>query len=272
VSPDRDPLPEMLQRLHARATWDDLVLPDAVTRQLRAIAQQARRRKRATERSSKPAFPGRPPGRRALFSGPSGTGKTMAAEVLATALHFDLFRVDLTAVVSKYIGETEKNLRRLFDAVNAPDVILVFDEADALFGLRSEVKDSHDHYANLEVAYLLQRLEQHAGLTILTTNQRHAIDPAFMRRFHVLVDFPLPDDACRESIWRRIFPSDGEIERLDYRRLARLEITGGTIRDIATRAALRAAAQATPITMPLILEAASAELRKLGRILDAEDA
>ena len=241
MSPDRDPLPEMLQRLHARATWDDLVMPEAVTRQLRAIAQQARPRKRATERSSKPASPA------ALFPGPPGTGKAMAAEVLATALHFDLFRVDLTAVVRKCIGDTEKNLRRLFDAVNAPDVILLFDEADALLGSRSDVKDSHDRYANLEVAYLLQRLEQSAGLAILTNNSRGTPDPAFLRRVHFVVDFPLPDHACRERIWRRVFPADADIEQLDYRRLARLEITGGTIRDIATRAALRAAAQATSI-------------------------
>jgi SpoVK/Ycf46/Vps4 family AAA+-type ATPase len=265
VSPDRDPLPELLQRLHARATWDDLVLPEAVTRQLRAIAQQSRRRKRATERSSNQAFPGRPPGLRALFSGPSGTGKTMAAEVLAAALHFDLFRVDLTAVVSTYIGETEKNLRRLFDAADAPDVILLFDEAHALFGSRSEVKDSHDRYANLEVAYLLERLEQFKGVTILTTNRRSALDPAFVRRLHHVIEFPLPDAAARELIWQRTFPPDLGRHDLDFGQLAKLELSGGAIRDIALRATQQASATGGPVTMPHVLDSTEAELRKQRR-------
>jgi SpoVK/Ycf46/Vps4 family AAA+-type ATPase len=175
-------------------------------------------------------------------------------------------------MVSRYIGEIEKNLGRVFDAAEGSGAVLLFEDADALFGSRSEVKDSHDRYANLEVADLLRRLESHAGLTILTSNLRHAIDPAFTRRLHYIVRFPSPDEACREAIWRRIFPAGAEIEHLDCHRLARLEITGGTIRDIATRAALRAAAQATPITMPLILEAAAAELRKLGGTPDAKDA
>jgi SpoVK/Ycf46/Vps4 family AAA+-type ATPase len=272
VSADRDPPPELLQRLPTQATWDDLVLPAGATQSLRDLAEHARLHGRVREHWGLSDKSSRGKGPCALFSGPSGTGKSMAAEILANDLGLDLLRVDLSAVVSKYIGETEKNLGRIFDAAERSGAVLLFDEADALLGSRSDVKDSHDRYANLEVAYLLQRLEHHEGLTILTTNRRHAIDPAFARRLYAIVGFPIPDDACRESIWRRIFPAGAEIEPLDYRRLAQLEITGGTIRGIATRAALRAAAQATPITMPLILEAAAAELSKRGKASDAEDA
>ena len=272
MSADRDPLPELLQRLPTQATWDDLVLPAGTIQSLRELAEHARHHGRIREDWGLSGKTSRGIGLCALFSGPSGTGKTLAAEVLARYLGLDLWRVDLRAVVSKYIGETEKNLSRVFDAAERSGAVLLFEEADALLGSRSEVKDSHDRYANLEVAYLLQRLEQFAGLTILTTNLRHAIDPAFARRLHAIVDFPIPDDACREAIWRRIFQADAELEHLDYRRLARLKVTGGTIRDIATRAAIRAAAQATPITMPLVLEAAAAELRKRGKASDAEDA
>src|SRR5256884_2957550 len=142
----------------------------------------------------------------ALFAGDSGTGKTMAAEVLANELRLDLYRIDLSAIVSKYIGETEKNLRRVFDAAEEGGAILLFDEADALFGKRSEVKDSHDRYANIEVSYLLQRIEAYRGLAILTSNLKNALDPAFMRRLRFIVHFPFPDSSLRTEIWRRIFP------------------------------------------------------------------
>ena len=151
----------------------------------------------------------------ALFSGPSGTGKTLAAEILANELRLDLFRIDLSAVVSKYIGETEKNLRRVFDAAEEGGAVLLFDEADALFGKRSEVKDSHDRYANVEVSYLLQRMEAYRGLAILTTNMKEALDPAFLRRLRFVVQFPFPDQAHRAEIWRRIFPAKTPTDELD---------------------------------------------------------
>ena len=141
-----------------------------------------------------------------LFAGSSGTGKTMAAEVLAAELDLDLYQIDLASVVSKYIGETEKNLRAIFDGAEESGAILLFDEADALFGKRSEVRDSHDRYANLEISYLLQRWRPIAGVAILTTNMQHALDPAFMRRIRFIVQFPFPDAAARARIWRRRLP------------------------------------------------------------------
>ena len=183
----------------------------------------------------------RPRHQRLLFAGPSGTGKTMAAEVLANELRLDLYRIDLSQVVSKYIGETEKNLRRLFDAAEGGGAILLFDEADALFGKRSEVKDSHDRYANIEVSYLLQRMEAYRGLAILTTNMKNALDTAFLRRLRFVVQFPFPDAAQRAEIWRRVFPAATPTEGLDFERLARLNVAGGNIRNIALNAAFLAA-------------------------------
>jgi len=169
----------------------------------------------------------------ALFAGPSGTGKTMAGEVLANELRLDLYRIDLSQVVSKYIGETEKNLRRVFDAADEGAAVLLFDEADALFGKRSEVKDSHDRYANIEVSYLLQRMEAYRGLAILTTNRRDALDPAFLRRIRFVVEFPFPDAQQRAEIWRRVFPPQTPTEGLAMEKLARLNAAGGNIRNIA---------------------------------------
>src|SRR4051812_42738737 len=183
----------------------------------------------------------------------------MAAEVLAGELRLDLYRIDLSAVVSKYIGETEKNLRRVFDAAEGGGAILLFDEADALFGKRSEVRDSHDRYANIEVSYLLQRMEQYRGLAILTTNLRDALDPAFMRRLRFAVHFPFPAPPDRAEIWRRAFPSALPTDGLDIEKLARLSIAGGNIRNIAVNAAFGAARDTTPVTMRLLLDAARAE-------------
>src|SRR5688572_16202689 len=169
----------------------------------------------------------------ALFSGPSGTGKTMAAEVLARELGLDLYRIDLSQVVNKYIGETEKGLRRLFDAAEGGGAILLFDEADALFGRRTEVRDSHDRYANLEVSYILQRMETFGGLAILTTNLRKNIDTAFLRRLRFVVEFPFPDPAMRRRLWERAFPAATPTTGLDPARLARLAVAGGSVRSIA---------------------------------------
>ena len=189
----------------------------------------------------------------------------MAAEVLANELRLDLFRIDLSAVVSKYIGETEKNLRRLFDAAELGGAILFFDEADALFGKRSEVKDSHDRYANIEINYLLQRMEQYGGLAILATNMKSALDPAFMRRLRFVVDFPFPGVPERQAMWRRAFPPGAPTQGLDFERLAQLNVTGGYITVIALNAAFQAAQVGGPINMPIVLEAAQIEYRKLGR-------
>ena len=178
----------------------------------------------------------------ALFAGASGTGKTMAAEILAAELDLDLYRVDLAAVVSKWIGETEKNLRAIFDGAAQSGAVLLFDEADALFGKRSEVRDSHDRYANLEISYLLQQMEAYRGVAILTTNMQHALDAAFMRRIRFIVQFPFPDQAARADIWQRIFPADTPTSaELDHGVLAQLNVSGGVIRNIALGAAFLAA-------------------------------
>jgi SpoVK/Ycf46/Vps4 family AAA+-type ATPase len=195
----------------------------------------------------------------------------MAAEVLANDLKLDLCRIDLSQVVSKYIGETEKNLRRVFDAAEEGGAILLFDEADALFGKRSEVKDSHDRYANIEVSYLLQRMENYRGLAILTTNQKHALDTAFMRRIRFVVQFPFPDAALRAEIWRRIFPPETPTRDLDIAQLARLNVPGGNIRNIALNAAFLAAAAGEPVGMKQLLQAARSEYAKLEKPLTASE-
>jgi SpoVK/Ycf46/Vps4 family AAA+-type ATPase len=206
-----------------------------------------------------------------LFAGPSGTGKTLAAEILANELELDLFRIDLSAVVSKYIGETEKNLRRVFDAAEEGGAVLLFDEADALFGKRSEVKDSHDRYANVEVSYLLQRMEAYRGLAILATNMKEALDPAFLRRLRFVVQFPFPGQAQRTEIWRRIFPGKTPTRDLNLSALGRLSISGGNIRSIALNAAFAAAESVTPVQMHHLLEATRLEYAKLEKpITDAE--
>ncbi|MBA4156981.1 MAG: ATP-binding protein [Gemmatimonadetes bacterium] len=263
----RPRLDDLAERIEPAAAWDDLVLPAPQKEILRQIAANVAQRGTVYERWG---FSGR--GRRglgisALFAGASGTGKTMAAEVLAGGLALDLYRIDLSQVVSKYIGETEKNLARVFDAAEEGGAVLLFDEADALFGKRSEVKDSHDRYANIEVSYLLQRMEAYRGLAILTTNMKSALDPAFLRRIRFLVQFPFPDAAQRAEIWRRIFPAATPTEGLDVARLARLNVAGGNIRNIALNAAFLAAAAAQPVRMEHLLRATRGEYAKLEKPL-----
>jgi SpoVK/Ycf46/Vps4 family AAA+-type ATPase len=187
----------------------------------------------------------------------------MAAEVLANALRLDLYRIDLSSVVSKYIGETEKNLRRVFDAAEDGGAILFFDEADALFGKRSEVKDSHDRYANIEINYLLQRMEQYRGLAVLATNMKKAIDPGFLRRIRFVVNFPFPDTVQRAEIWQRIFPPHTPTEGLDIDKLARLNVAGGNIRNIAINAAFLAADAREPVRMSHVARATRSEYAKI---------
>ncbi|MCY7358504.1 MAG: ATP-binding protein, partial [Rudanella sp.] len=249
------------------ATWNDIVLPDEQEQTLREVVMQVKHRNRVYSDWGFGATGSRGLGISVLFAGESGTGKTMAAEVLANALNLDLYRIDLSQVVNKYIGETEKNLRRIFDAAESGGAILLFDEADALFGKRSDVKDSHDRYSNIEVSYLLQRMEAYRGLAILTTNMRAALDKAFTRRLRFVVSFPYPDAAQRAEIWRRVFPADMPKETLNYDKLARLSIPGGNIRNIALNAAFIAANNGQVVRMAHIAQAARSEYTKLERTL-----
>ncbi|HZP82863.1 MAG TPA: ATP-binding protein [Chthonomonadaceae bacterium] len=263
----RPRLDDVAQRIEPAADWDELVLPEGQKRILRDIAAHVRQRATVYETWGFAGKGGRGLGMSALFAGASGTGKTMAAEALARELHLDLYRIDLSSVVSKYIGETEKNLRRVFDAAEEGGAILLFDEADALFGKRSEVKDSHDRYANIEVSYLLQRMECYRGLAILTTNMKSALDTAFLRRLRFIVQFPFPDAAQRAEIWRRVFPRDTPTEGLDIAKLARLNVAGGNIRSVALNAAFLAADAGEAVRMTHLLRAAQSEYAKLEKPL-----
>jgi len=267
----RPRLDDLAQRIRPAANWADLVLPEPQRRTLREIAIHVRRRTTVYDAWGFASKGSRGLGIAALFAGASGTGKTMAAEVLAGELALDLYRVDLSSVVSKYIGETEKNLRRVFDAAEEGGAILLFDEADALFGKRSEVRDSHDRYANIEVSYLLQRMESYRGLAILTTNQRSALDPSFLRRLRFVVQFPFPDPSLRAEIWRRIFPVETPTEGLDAERLARLNVAGGNIRSIALNAAFLAADAGEPVRMEHLLQSARSEYAKLEKPLSESE-
>jgi hypothetical protein len=258
---------ELAQRIPPVATWHDLVLPETQHTILQDIAAHVRQRAKVYEHWGFAAKSARGLGIGVLFAGPSGTGKTTAAEVLAGALELDLYRVDLSALVSKYIGETEKNLRQIFDAAEQSGAILLFDEADALFGKRSEVKDSHDRYANIEVSYLLQRMETYPGLAILTTNLKQSIDQAFLRRIRFVVQFPFPDAAQRAVIWQRVFPEATPTEALAFEKLARLNIAGGNIRTIALNAAFLAADAGEPVRMRHLLRAVRVEYGKLEKPL-----
>jgi SpoVK/Ycf46/Vps4 family AAA+-type ATPase len=201
----------------------------------------------------------------AMFTGDSGTGKTLAAEVVAAELGLDLYRIDLARVVDKYIGETEKNLSRVFDAAETSGAVLLFDEADALFGKRGEVKDAHDRYANLEVAHLLTRMESYAGVAVLTTNLTGTIDRAFLRRLRFVVPFPFPDQQGRRRLWERVFPPSVPVADLDLDRLAQLPIAGSTIRAVAVGAAIQAADTGGPVSTEQILAVARRELIKAGK-------
>ena len=261
----RPKLDALAQRLEPKATWDDLVLSDESLRLLQQIAVQVRGRFQVYEDWGYAKKMTRGFGLSALFAGESGTGKTMAAEVIANELRLHLYRIDLSAVVSKYIGETEKNLRKLFDAAEQGGAILFFDEADALFGKRSEVKDSHDRYANIEINYLLQRMEAFSGLAILATNMKTALDPAFMRRLRFIVNFPFPGPVQRQQMWRKVFPRELPQQGLDYESLARFNLSGGNIHSIALNAAFAAVEREGVVTQPLLLSAVRTELRKLDK-------
>jgi SpoVK/Ycf46/Vps4 family AAA+-type ATPase len=257
----------LADKIEARRGFDDLVRPAEAMQQLRDIASQVEQRDRVYEQWGFGANLSRGRGIVALFAGPSGTGKTMAAEVLAHRLDLDLYRIDLAGVISKFIGETEKNLKRVFDAAEQSGAILFFDEADALFGKRSEVRDSHDRYANIEINYLLQRMEDYRGLAILATNRKSLLDQAFLRRLRFLIDFPLPSSDDRLRIWRGAFPPQAQMEPLDYELLGRLEVSGGSITNIALNAAFLAASEQTAIGMNHVLVAARREYSKIDKLM-----
>lgn len=270
----RPRLDVLAQRLDAKATWEDLVVPSQEKRLLEQIADQVKHRHLVYQDWGFGLKMNRGFGITALFAGDSGTGKTMAAEVIANALQLNLYRIDLSAVVSKYIGETEKNLRKLFDAAEQGGAILFFDEADALFGKRSEVKDSHDRYANIEINYLLQRMESFSGLAILATNMKSALDVAFMRRLRFIVEFPFPSAQERKLIWEKAFPKPDSTKGgkgtpiagpIDYTPIARFNLSGGNIHSIALNAAFLAASHGHQVNMMHILDAIRSELRKLNK-------
>ncbi|MFB7495718.1 ATP-binding protein [Streptomyces sp. NPDC056161] len=258
---------ELGRRIEPRAGWDDLVLHERQTGVLREIVAHVRQRATVHQEWGFAATLRRGLGVTAMFAGGSGTGKTLAAEVMAKELGLDLFVVDLSQVVSKYIGETEKNLRRVFDAAERGGALLLFDEADALFGKRSEVKDSHDRYANLEVSYLLMRMEAYRGLAVLTTNMKQALDTAFLRRIRFVVDFPFPAEHERAEIWRRVLPPQAPVKDIDPGLLAQLTVAGGSIRNIALSGAFLAAEEGDRLQMRHMLAAARTEYLKLERSL-----
>ncbi len=262
-------LATLAHKLAARYTWDDIVLPVDQVAILREIISTVRGRPQVLEAWGVGEKLASSAGVTVLFAGPPGTGKTMAAEVIASELGLELYRIDLSTVVNKYIGETEKNLSRIFDEAASSNAILFFDEADAIFGKRSEVKDAHDRYANIEVSYLLQRMETYDGVTVLATNLRANLDEAFTRRLQFAVDFPFPDEAYRLRIWETLFPPGvPRGEDLDFRLLARrFKLAGGNIRNIIISAAYLAAADGGQVNMGHLLHGARRELQKMGRLI-----
>jgi ATPase family associated with various cellular activities (AAA) len=258
----------LAQKLPLPYAWDDLVVPPLVRKELELARVWVRHQRQVLDLWG---FGGRVAmgrGLTMLFGGPPGTGKTMAAQVLAGTLALDLYRVDLSRVVNKYIGETEKNLSVLFDEAQASGAVLFFDEADALFGKRSEVKDAHDRYANLEIGYLLQRMEEYEGITVLASNRARDMDEAFTRRFQFIVDFPIPDEAHRLKIWQGMLPPEAELDgELDLAALAkRFETSGGEIKNAVLAAAFVAAGEQVPLGTTQLIRAVRREFRKGGRL------
>jgi hypothetical protein len=262
-------LGELARQVQPHASWDDLVLPPDTLLQLREICERVWQRTRVLDEWGFDARLTLGKGTTVLFSGPAGTGKTMAAEVLGRELRLDLYKVDLSGVVSKYIGETEKNLGRIFAAAEDANAILFFDEADALFGKRSEVRDSHDRYANIEISYLLQKMEEYDGVAILATNLRQNLDESFVRRLAFSVHFPFPDEAARQEIWLQIWPAETPVGAdFDAAALSRaFRLSGGNIKNVALAAAFSAAANGGVVRMEHVLHATRREFQKLGKSL-----
>ena len=262
-------LAALTRRIEPAARWDDLVVPDDTMAQLRELCRRSVGRRRVLDEWGFGRKLSRGRGVNALFAGPSGTGKTMAAEIIAAELGLDLYAIDLAGVVSKWIGETEKNLDRIFRAAEDADAVLFFDEADSLFGKRSEVRDSHDRYANIEISYLLQKMEEYDGLAILATNLRQNLDEAFLRRLAFTIIFPFPEEADRRRIWQVIWPAEMPMgDDVDLDSLARqFKLSGGQIKNIALAAAHLAAAEGKPLMMAHLRHATRREYQKLGKVL-----
>lgn len=263
----------LAKKITPRYTWADLVVPADRTAQLREMCLHVRYGPRVFEEWGFDRKLAGGKGLNVLFAGEPGTGKTMASEVLATDLGLDLYKIDLSSVVSKYIGETEKNLEKIFREARTSNAILFFDEADSLFGKRSEVKDSHDRYANIEISYLLQRMEEYDGIVILATNFRKNLDDAFVRRLHGAIEFPMPEEADRLQIWRRTFPPEAPISPdADFPFLAkRFKLSGGNIKNIILEAAFFAAEDNTPISMVHLVRATRREHQKIGKLIADTD-
>ncbi len=261
------------RKITPKRTWQDLVLPKDTLAQLQELCQQVRHRAQVYTDWGFDQRLSLGKGVIALFTGDSGTGKTLSAEILAKELGLNLFQVDLSLVVSKYIGETEKNLSRVFSEAQSSNAILFFDEADALFGKRSEIKDAHDRYANIEINYLLQRVETYEGVIILTSNLSKNIDPAFVRRLHFSVEFPFPNEAYRLQIWKKMFPPQAPLsEEVDFEFLARkFKLAGGNIKNVALAAAFHAAENGGVIGMPQLILGMKREYQKLGKVCERSD-
>jgi hypothetical protein len=259
-------LDRLARRIRPRRQWSELILPPDRLAQVREVVIRVRHRTLVFDEWGFKPVPSA--GVLALFAGPSGTGKTMSAEIIAGELGLDMFKVDLSALVSKYIGETEKNLERVFGSAEGGGVVLVFDEADAVFGKRTQVSDAQDRYANIETSYLLQRLESYDGLVVLTSNYAGNIDQAFMRRIHVSVEFPMPEEAERKAIWETSFPASAPIGEIDFGFLAeRFKLAGGSIRTAALTAAFLAADLGTEVSMVHVVHGVRREYHKIGRIV-----
>jgi SpoVK/Ycf46/Vps4 family AAA+-type ATPase len=260
-------------KTNPRYSWEDLVLPKDTLEHLKEVSGFIKYKGKVhfDWGFEKKLSLGK--GLNVLFSGPSGTGKTMAAEVLANEAKLDLYKIDLSIVVSKYIGETEKNLKTIFEEAETSNCILFFDEADALFGKRSEVKDAHDRYANIETGYLLQKMEEYEGIVILATNLSKNIDGAFLRRMRYVIDFPFPAKEQRKQIWKGIFPYEAPIAmEVDYEFVSeKLNLSGGNIKNIALTAAFYAAEDSCEIGMCQIMRAARREYTKMGKPFLKED-
>jgi SpoVK/Ycf46/Vps4 family AAA+-type ATPase len=266
-------LSDLARRIEPHYRWDDIVLPPDQTEQLRHLCDQMVYRGKVLDEWGFGAKLAMGRGINALFSGPPGTGKTMAADIVANELGLDLYKIDLTNVVSKYIGETEKNLSRIFDEAETSNAILFFDEADALFGKRTEVRDSHDRYANLEVSYLLQKTEEYEGIVILASNLHKNMDEAFRRRMHFIVSFPLPGAADRRRIWEQIWPVDLPLAPdVDLAHLAEeVAVAGGNIRNIALAAAYLAASENRSVSMSHLVKAVRQEYYKIGKLVTGDE-
>lgn len=265
-------LASLTNKIEPSHIWKDIVLPTDIKEQLKEVSGYIKYKGTVYNDWGFDKKLSLGKGLNVLFSGPSGTGKTMAAEIMAGEVGLDLYKIDLSGVVSKYIGETEKNLKKIFKEAQTSNAILFFDEADALFGKRSEVRDSHDRYANIEINYLLQKMEEHDGIVILASNFKKNMDEAFLRRLHFTVEFPLPDKELREKIWRNIFPGQTPIEEdVDFTFLANFKITGGNIKNIALSAAFLAAGDSLIVTMEHIIKSTKREFQKMGKLCTPGD-